>query len=350
MLAWENARNAVVGDIVLVSTGIGLTTAYRILYRRLRRRAAGPVPLIAVGVTCAVAGSPAWYMLQGLLTRPLSGREIADWRHPFLRSGFDADVGFYYVFILLTWTLLYFGINGWMSLELERRRADRAEASAQSARLQALQTQLEPHFLFNTLNGISSLVAEGRNDSATALIARLSDFLSLTLQTAGTPEITLANELAFVRQYLDIQQLRFGERLGFEFAIAPQAMDAMVPALLLQPLVENAVRHGILPRASGGRVTVSARTLDGSLFLDVDDDGPGIRRSGRRRLGSVCPTPRRGSLNSMAGSRSSKSGAARRAERASRFGFRCISIRIPAGKPHRRGGMANEPARAHCRR
>jgi two-component system, LytTR family, sensor kinase len=280
LLAWETPRNAVIGDIALVSTGIGLTSLYRILYHRLRGRTVSPFILIFVGVTFAVAGSPTWYLLQGLLSRPLSGRDIAEWQHPFLLwSDFNPEVGLYYVFILLTWTLLYFGINGWMSLELERRRADRAEASAQSARLKALQAQLEPHFLFNTLNGISSLVAEGRNDSATAMIARLSDFLRLTLQTAGTPEITLANELIFVRQYLDIQQLRFGERLRFEFAIAPKAMDALVPALLLQPLVENAVRHGILPRAGGGRVIVSARTLDGRLLLDVEDDGPGIQRS-----------------------------------------------------------------------
>lgn len=272
MLAWETPRNAVIGNAALVSTGIALTSLYRILYRRLRRRSVSPFILIGVGVTCAVAGSPMWYLLQELLSRALSGRDIVEWQ-------FNPEVGLYYVFILLTWTLLYFGINGWMSLELERRRADRAEASAQSARLKALQAQLEPHFLFNTLNGISSLVAEGRNDSATAMIARLSDFLRLTLQTAGTPEITLANEMIFVRQYLDIQKLRFGDRLRFEFAIAPQAMDALVPALLLQPLVENAVRHGILPRASGGRVIVSARTLDGRLLLDVDDDGPGIQRS-----------------------------------------------------------------------
>lgn len=278
-LAWQGPRDAAVGDAVLVATGMSLTIVGRLIYRWQRRRDASPIALIGSGVAFAVAGSALWFLSQKLVIGTLNGRGFSGW-HPFLLwSGLNAEVFLYNIFILLTWTLLYYGINGWIKLELERRRADRAEASAQSARLQALQSQLEPHFLFNTLNGISSLVAEGRNESATAMIARLSDFLRLALTTAGTPEITLTNDLSFARQYLDIQQLRFGERLHFEFVVSPQALDALVPALLLQPLVENAVRHGILPRASGGRLIVSARTLDGKLMLAVDDDGPGMQKS-----------------------------------------------------------------------
>jgi len=182
-----------------------------------------------------------------------------------------------YGLALLSWSLLYFGVNTWVSLELERRKAVRFQSSAQAARLRALQAQLEPHFIFNTLNSISSLVVEGRGEAATGMIAKLSDFLRLTLQTSGTPEILLANELIFVRKYLEIQQLRFGDRLRYLISVEPGAANAMVPALLLQPLVENAVRHGILARATGGLVKVSARALDGALFLDVDDDGLGMR-------------------------------------------------------------------------
>jgi len=178
----------------------------------------------------------------------------------------------------LSWSLLYFVVNMFVSLELERRKTVRFQSSAQAARLRALQAQLEPHFIFNTLNSISSLVVEGRGEAATAMIAKLSDFLRLTLQTSGTPEILLANELVFVRQYLEIQQLRFGERLRYLISVEPGAANAMVPALLLQPLVENAVRHGILARASGGLVKVAARALDGALFIEVDDDGLGMRK------------------------------------------------------------------------
>jgi two-component system, LytTR family, sensor kinase len=278
-LMWLSTKNAVIGDAASVAAGIGLTTGYRYLHHWGRRRTLSPITAIAVGVTFAIAGSPVWWLTQRLISAPLTGKALPGW-HPYLLwSGFNAEVFLFYIFILSTWLLLYTGINGWISIELQRRRADRAVATAQFARLQALQSQLEPHFLFNTLNGISSLVAEGRNEAATATIARLSDFLRLTMQTKGTPEITLEQEMAFVRQYLDIQQLRFGDRLVFEFSITPEAMEAVVPTLILQPLVENAVRHGILPRASGGRVTVSARTATGSLLLNVDDDGLGMRKS-----------------------------------------------------------------------
>jgi two-component system LytT family sensor kinase len=278
-LMWLSTKNAVIGDAASVAAGIGLTTGYRYLHHWGRRRTLSPITAIALGVAFAIAGSPVWWLTQRLISAPLTGKALPGW-HPYLLwSGFNAEVFLFYIFILSTWLLLYTGINGWMSFELQRRRADRAVASAQFARLQALQSQLEPHFLFNTLNGISSLVAEGRNEAATATIARLSDFLRLTMQTKGTPEITLEQEMAFVRQYLDIQQLRFGDRLVFEFSITAEAMEAVVPTLILQPLVENAVRHGILPRASGGRVTVSARTATGSLLLNVDDDGLGMRKS-----------------------------------------------------------------------
>lgn len=278
-LMWLSTKNAVIGDAASVVAGIGLTTGYRYLHHWGRRRTLSAITAIAVGIAFAIGGSPVWWLTQRLIYAPLTGKALPGW-HPYLLwSGFNAEVFLFYIFILSTWLLLYTGINGWISVTLERRRADRAVATAQIARLQTLQSQLEPHFIFNTLNGISSLVTEGRNEAATATIARLSDFLRLTMQTQGTPEITLEQEMAFVRQYLDIQQLRFGDRLVFDFSITAEAMEAVVPTLILQPLVENAVRHGILPRASGGRVTVSARTATGSLLLNVDDDGLGMRRS-----------------------------------------------------------------------
>jgi two-component system, LytTR family, sensor kinase len=278
-LAWESPRTAVIGGAVTVGTGIALSSAFRLLFRWYRRRAVSPMKTIGSGIALAIAGSPAWFLLQILVSRAFNGGPSPQW-HPYLDwSMFSADLFLYNIFILLTWLLLYFGINGWIRLELERRRADRADALAKSAQLQALQSQLEPHFLFNTLNGISSLVVEGRSEAAAAMIARLSDFLRLTLKVAGTPQITLADELVFVRQYLDIQQLRFGDRLSFGIEVSPEAMVVLVPSMLLQPLVENSVRHAILPRAVGGRVMVSARTEADTLVLRVDDDGPGMQKS-----------------------------------------------------------------------
>lgn len=326
-LSGENPHDALIGDAVVVATGIALTSAFRLLYRWYRRRRVSPIIVIASGIALAIAGSPVWFSLQVLVSRTLNGGPFPRW-HPYLYwSSFSADMFLYTMFILLTWSLLYFGINGWIRLELERRRADRADALAQSAQLRALQSQLEPHFLFNTLNGISSLVVEGRSDAAAVMIARLSDFLRLTLKVAGTPEIALADELVFVRQYLDIQQLRFGDRLGFDIDVAPEAMEAMVPALLLQPLVENSVRHAILPRAIGGRVVVcartdSVRTTAKTLILTVDDDGPGMQKS-------ASPTSGVGLSNTATRLSVMYGGAAEFSIRRSGLGGVGVTIRLP---------------------
>jgi two-component system, LytTR family, sensor kinase len=342
-LAWETPHDAVIGDAVLVGTGMGLTSAMWICYRGLRRRRASPLIMIVSGVALAVAGSPAWFLLQILVSRSINGGLFPQW-HPYLYwSSFSADMFLYNMLILVTWSLLYFGINAWIGLELERRQADRADALAQSAQLQALQSQLEPHFLFNTLNGISSLVVEGRTVAAGAMIARLSDFLRLTLKVAGTPQITLADELVFVRQYLDIQQLRFGDRLGFEIDVAPEAMEAMVPAMLLQPLVENSVRHAILPRAIGGRVVVSARTdsVRGSadiLILTVDDDGPGMQKS-------ASPSSGVGLSNTATRLSMQYGAAAQMSMRRSALGGVGVTIRLPlrTGAP-----VQSHPAALEC--
>jgi LytS/YehU family sensor histidine kinase len=178
--------------------------------------------------------------------------------------------------VLLSWSLLYYGINDWIEIEQQRERAARAEAMLQQARLHALQSQLEPHFLFNTLNAISTLVSEGENSDAVRMIARVSDFLRLTLDSVGTVEIQVAEELEFVRRYLEIEQVRFGDRLRVTINAEPETLSAMVPALVLQPLVENAVKHGIQPRENGGCVTLKIAREDATLFMTVTDDGAGL--------------------------------------------------------------------------
>ncbi|HET9388127.1 MAG TPA: histidine kinase [Steroidobacteraceae bacterium] len=272
-LIWQSPMPALVDDLALVATGLALTTGFRIFYRSRRRRRDSPAALLVMAIILCLLGSPAWYFGQTLLVQPLLPESMP--RPQWLLSG----LFLYYIFILATWNLLYFGTHGWMSLQLERRRAERAEAMAQSARLRALQSQLEPHFLFNTLNSISSLVAARQHEGAATMIALLSDFLRLTLKTGGTPEITVREEIGFVHQYLDIQKLRFGERLSFTVQVGPEALPAMVPTLLLQPLVENALKHGILPRAAGGRIVVTVQTQGERLLLRVEDDGPGLVRT-----------------------------------------------------------------------
>jgi two-component system LytT family sensor kinase len=176
----------------------------------------------------------------------------------------------------LGWSVLYTVINYRLELEAQRDRLARAEALAQTARLQALRSQLEPHFLFNTLNAISTLIIEKRNAAAERMINGLSQFLRLTLDKATTHEITVSEELEFARRYAEIQEMRFGDRLKIIFDIDPSILHALVPALILQPLVENAVKHGVLSQERPGSVTIAIRPLGKRLRISVIDDGPGL--------------------------------------------------------------------------
>ncbi len=155
------------------------------------------------------------------------------------------------------------------------RRALELEASLATARLDALRLQINPHFLFNTLNAAASLV-HSRPDAADEMISSLSELLRASLQGTGTHEITLAREIELLRLYMDIERTRFGERISFREDIPGELLGALVPALVLQPLVENAVRHGLEPRPGPGAVTVAARRETGRLVLAVSDDGVGF--------------------------------------------------------------------------
>ncbi len=285
-LANGTHRRAVEAAAALMVSGFGLTSGYRWVFGRLRRASVSAAGLISVGAALVVIGPPVWFLLFKRILRLLGAAASPQWAGPYiLWPELHLEIYLYDLFIILSWILLYFGINGWISLMLERRRAEQALITAQTARLAALQSQLEPHFLFNTLNGISSLIVDGRNEQASAMVARLGDFLRATLKMTGTPEIALADELELVRNYLDIQHIRFGDRLRFSLNIEPEVLGAAVPALLLQPLVENAVHHGILPRSSGGTLAIGARAERGRLHVAVEDDGVGMQKSGSTGMG-----------------------------------------------------------------
>jgi sensor histidine kinase YesM len=147
------------------------------------------------------------------------------------------------------------------------------------AQLQALRMQLNPHFLFNTLNAISELVYEAP-ETAERTITQLSDLLRLSLKSGQAQEITLREELDFLQKYTEIQQTLLQERLRLRWEVDPQTFDACVPNMILQPLVENSIRHGLATRAGGGEIAVSAERLDGGLHLSVVDDGIGLAREG----------------------------------------------------------------------
>ncbi|MEO5820245.1 MAG: histidine kinase, partial [Vicinamibacteraceae bacterium] len=156
-------------------------------------------------------------------------------------------------------------------------RASALETQVVQARLGALKMQLQPHFLFNTLNAVVSLVRAGRGREAEDTLAHLSDLLRWVLDDSEQQEVPLARELEYVRLYLAVERVRFSDRLHIDLRIAPDALDAAVPHLCLQPIVENAIRHGIEASASAGELVIAARRAGVMLELVVEDDGPGFR-------------------------------------------------------------------------
>ena len=162
------------------------------------------------------------------------------------------------------------------TLELEKHLTE--------ARLQALLHQLKPHFLFNTLNGIASLMHTDV-DAADRMLVRLSELLRITMSHTGAPQTTLREEVAFLERYLDIERIRFRNRLEVNISIDEEAIDALVPSLILQPIIENAVRHGIETQSRIGRVELRGVRDAGQLILTVSDNGSGMPEGEPKREG-----------------------------------------------------------------
>ncbi len=154
-------------------------------------------------------------------------------------------------------------------------RSAKLEASLAATRLDLLRTQIQPHFLFNTLHGIAELMHEDV-DAADRMVTRLSELLRATIETGGKQEISLREELALLDRYIDIQRMRLGDRLQFTSDIEARSLDRSVPMFLLQPLIENAVRHAVADRREGGRIAIRASENDSRLSIEITDDGPGF--------------------------------------------------------------------------
>jgi sensor histidine kinase YesM len=167
--------------------------------------------------------------------------------------------------------------------ELRAARLELSEAQLKSqlsnAQLSALKMQLHPHFLFNTLNAIVVLMRKGRNPEAVDMLTGLSELLRYALENISTQEVRLEQEVEFIERYLEIEKVRFKDRLKVEMHIDRETLGAFVPNLILQPLVENALRHGIGQRSTAGVIEISARREDGMLNMRVRDDGPGLSKS-----------------------------------------------------------------------
>jgi two-component sensor histidine kinase len=181
--------------------------------------------------------------------------------------------------LLVAWSALYYAINYFVRAEEQADQLLRLEAAATSAQLTMLRYQLNPHFLFNTLNSISTLVLLKQTEQANAMLSRLSSFLRFTLINETTAKVSLASEVETLKLYLDIEKMRFEDRLRTEFDIEDSVKDALVPSLLLQPLVENAIKYAVTPQEEGADISINARRIGERVRIIVSDSGPGLQGS-----------------------------------------------------------------------
>jgi len=192
------------------------------------------------------------------------------WIHKFYGS-LLSDLVLYSLILLVNHVL-----DSREQMALQQAQAAHLNEQLSKAQLSALRRQIEPHFLFNTLNAIAGLVREKRNDAAVSMIVGLSDFLRRVVNDSDRQQVPLAEELDFTQKYLDIQKARFAERLEFSVNVPEELLPAQVPSLILQPMVENAVKHGIARRVQGGAIRITAFRSNGTLTMRVYNDGPSL--------------------------------------------------------------------------
>jgi len=209
-----------------------------------------------------------------------------------LFGGFYADMLAYWAAIGVIHAIEYY------------QQQARLDGALRAAELENLRAQLQPHFLFNTLQSISTLI---HRDPAAAdrMLTHLSDLLRLSLRNGGAQEVPLREELGFLERYIEIMRVRFGDRLQIDVAAGPDVMDALVPSLVLQPIVENAIRHGMTSRAERGHVAVRATRNGAVLTLEVSDDGPGLPKTPAAGNGGIGLANTRERLARLYGSASS---------------------------------------------
>jgi LytS/YehU family sensor histidine kinase len=209
------------------------------------------------------------------------------------------DMAFYWAIVGVG-----FSIEVYQKFKSHELRSAQLEMRLMETELKALRQQMHPHFLFNTLNTIAVLVRERRHDEAVTLIARLSTLLRTSLDNTGVPEVTVQQEMEFLNQYIEIQKMRFSDRLTVHVEISSEARLARIPNLLLQPLVENAILHGVAPKNGPGRVEILGAVEQDKLRLEVRDDGPGIVNGNTRTKEGVGLANTRERLTKIYGSRS----------------------------------------------
>ncbi len=267
-VTWGQAVSYALGDWYVIAL---LSIPVVRLAGRFRFEAGSRMHSLAVHVPGSLLFSLAYMVLRACVGRWQTESSFAEAFQALLVKTWHFNLLLYWVIVAVSCAFNYY-----RKFRERQLRAAELEKHLVQAKLQALRVQLNPHFLFNCLHSISALMHKDV-EAADRVIARLSDLLRASLENADTQEIPLRDELELLQRYLEIEQIRFGNRLTVETDIAPDTLEAQVPNLILQPLVENAIRHGIGPHAKAGRVELRAHRAEGRLTLDVRDNGGGLR-------------------------------------------------------------------------
>lgn len=198
------------------------------------------------------------------------------------KHGYEPESWFMYTqnslgsfYIILSWSGLYFGSKYYQMLQIEKQNVLKANTVAHQAQLKMLRYQLNPHFLFNTLNAISTLILIEENKTANTMVTKLSEFLRYSLDKDPMKKVTLASEIQALQLYLAIEQVRFEDRLQLDFQINDSCQQALVPSMILQPLAENAIKHAIAVQEQGGSITIAVNRFADDLLIEIADNGPG---------------------------------------------------------------------------
>ncbi len=245
-----------------------LTVPLRYIYRRIWNYP--PVKMAIIVIITSYVTGVVWQIV----------KNINYWE--IYKHGYKPEFLLYYTkssvwsfYIILSWSVLYFGSKYYQMLQKEKQNVLKANAVAHQAQLKMLRYQLNPHFLFNTLNAISTLILVKDNDIANGMVTKLSEFLRYSLDKDPMKKVTLDNEIHALQLYLDIEKVRFEERLQVEIDIPQDCKDALVPSMILQPIAENAIKHAIAVQEQGGCIMIKVGRFGHDLLIELSDNGPG---------------------------------------------------------------------------
>ena len=269
--AWLDHRDILVQllgmRVLIAAAGCGCCYAIHLVLRAARHRPFHQQALLMAAITPFVADGFAWIAYFGVVT-------ILPTAPPTGSVSETIYAVVYWVWFYMAWAALYMALRYSFQVRDRERRLRASQALAHAAQLRSLRNQIHPHFLFNTLNSISALILDHRNEVAEGMVARLADFFRISLTVDPLDDIRLADEIELQRHYLGIEQLRFPD-LAVEICVPEDLLGALVPTLILQPLVENAVKYAVAHSQAPATIRIEARTAGTRLHLEVTDDGNG---------------------------------------------------------------------------